>query len=66
MVALDCSTILYYFPQGGKSVPCPHVCVLVAPSFAFFCCGFPFFRVPVLDLDVCAGVVEGLGWYGGL
>ena len=66
IVDLDYSGILYYFPQGGSGVTCPPLCALVVLSFAFFCHGLPLFRVPVPASAVCAGMVEGLGWCGGI
>ena len=64
-VALDYIWILLYFTQGGTGVPCPPLCAFVAPSFAISGCGLTSLSIPVPDLAVCAGVVEGLGWCGG-
>ena len=55
----------FSFTQEGTGVPCTPLCDLVALSFALYDCGLPSLRIPVTDLDFCAGVVEGLGWYGG-
>ena len=64
-VALDYIWILFHFTQGGTGVPCPPLCALVAPSFDISGRGLLRLRIPVPDLAVCAGVVEGLGWCGG-
>ena len=41
-------------------MPCPPLCDLVTPLFAFVLCW-----VPVSTSDVCVWVVEGLGWCEG-
>ena len=66
IVALDYSGILYSFSQGGTGVTFPLLCALMALSVALFCCGLPLFWVSVTDSFVCAGVVEVLGWCGGI
>ena len=54
IIALDNTWLMFYFPQGGKGVPCPPLCDLVAPSFALS--GRGLLLPGVLFEDPCAGL----------